>query len=225
MQSCEPNLSGADYTRWLGKASGGPGGPQPTPGQIGDFGAAMIAFRESGDRQYLRLAKEMARSVADRVQMEFELLRIAGFDKAFVTSAELVPGAGRAVDFSERERVLGFVRSTDGSVPLRVNWRVRNDSDAVEVRLGTYSVRALIGVRARLKRTSCVGSLCNEQMHTDLFERQVNITIDARRREAGGQFDLRQTANSASMTFGSPTVDQLVDIEPFVRVDSVTLVP
>jgi hypothetical protein len=223
-QACSEQLSGADYTQWAGRVGGLASGAW-SPSAADTFASALEAFRASGAQAPLRRAVELARSNEERAALEYEFIRIAGFDKAFTTTVVLNAGSPASVTFDQRDRVLGLIRTTDSKVPLQVSWRIRNDPDAVALRHGQYVVRAVIGVRVQMKRVSCLGTLCGEQLYSEVFERRVEPRFRPGSGEASGQFDLRQTANSASVLFGSVMVSDFVDAEPFVRIEAVAPSP
>ena len=219
--ACVANLSGRDYLRMTKARSGQAGTQAAASAAPSTTLAALEAFHASGERQDLRLASQLARTSAEHGAVEFELIRIAGYDKVFLTSAELVAGPGKSVDFSQQDKFLGFVRNTESQVPLRVNWQLRHDRDAVNIKHAAYMVRALIGVRIRMKRSVCFGNACRDEFYTDVFERAVDVRFEVGAREHRGQFDLRQSMNSASVMFGAPMTSALVDVEPYAKVESV----
>ena len=224
-QDCSRHISGLEYLEWVKRTSAALAKDMPAPASLLTFEAAIDAFRTFGQENLLRRASELARTAEERAALEYELLRIAGFDKAFSTTAALNAGGPSSVTFDQSEKVLGLLRSTDGKVPLQVTWRIRSDPDAVTLRHGKYLVNALIGVRIRMKRITCVGTLCNEQYYNDVLQRRIESRLHATNREVTGQFDLRHTATSASVTFGVTGVSELVDATPFVRIESVTPTP
>lgn len=218
-QACAAQLSGRDYVRWLRGISGV--SASAAPAAMDTSAAAINAFHASGETTHLRRAGELARSSEERAALEYELMRVTGFDKAFSTSVEVNAGGSRSVSFSESEKFLGFLRSTDSKVPMQVSWRIRSDPEALRLRHGQYVVKAVIGLRVRMKRMSCFLGSCGESTFTDVFERRIESKVQPAKPEASGEFDLRQTASSASVLLGTSSFSEFVNAEPYVRIESV----
>jgi hypothetical protein len=222
ISTCMRNVSGADYTQAMQQAPVDPGAGKMTPQ---DFASAMSAYRTSGERPYLRQANQLAKTRSERAELEYELIRIAGFNKAFVSRATLTTRGDQQINFDQKDQILGYIRNTDSSVPLRVHWEVRNDSDAVSIKHGSYLVDILVGVRARMKRTTCLGSVCRDQVFTEVFETRTSADMSPTRANTSGTFDLRQSMNSASVMFGTTSMRELLDIDPYIQIESVKGLP
>lgn len=217
INSCMQNVSGADYTQAIQQGPTDTGSGKTSD----DFFGAISAFRSTGDRHYLHQANQLAKTGRERAELEYELIRIAGFNKAFASSATLTTRGNDQINFEQKDQILGYIRSTDSSVPLRVRWQIRNNADAVSIKHGKYLVEILIGVRAQMKRTTCLGSACGDRVFTEVFETRVSADLSAKRNHADGIFDLRQSMNSASVMFGVTSTRELLDIDPYIRIESV----
>lgn len=223
---CEPysrclrQTSGADYTA---AAATGPqvaaelNALRTRPG----FEAALRAFDLGRDREDLRRAAGLAASVEERRALEHTLVRVAGFEKVFALSAEVVTDGRRSVPLSESQILLGLLKDTRSTLPLTVRWEMRNDPAAVALRHGRYSVQATVGVRVTLSRRLCMGELCRNEMNTSTLAQPVSATLGAGQAAARGSFDLRTLAASMGSSWGVAAAETLQAVEPFIRIDAV----
>jgi hypothetical protein len=219
---CLSRVSGAAYT------NAGPTGSAADLARLrgtNTFDAALKAYDLSRDSDDLRRANGLAKTQEERARLESSLFRVAGYDKILSVSAAAKARNGQDIPLAEKERILGYIRSTSAELPLTINWSIGTRPDTVPLRYGNYLARVVVGLRIKHKKKTCFGDMCRNEEVSETFTREVQATLTPNRKTASGSFDLKTTSASASSVFGVANMSNLIDAEPFVRIESLTLQP
>lgn len=219
---CLGKTSGAAYTEGL-RASVTPAVSAKAAElrQRNQFESHLAAFQLTGEREDIARAARQASTPAQQAQLEAELLRVAGYEKAFGLEASVAAGQQQSVDVAEKDRLMGLFRSTSADIPLTLNWRLASRPGVVGLRHGSYTVKFSVGLRARMIRRACVGTACSDEPFSTIFSRDLAAVLSRNSPEARGSFDVRTTSSDASVVLGIAMLSNLVDIEPFFEIESV----
>ncbi len=219
---CLSRVSGAAYT------NAGPTGSAAELAKLrstNSFDAALKAYDMSRNPEDLRRANSLASAPSERARLEASLFRVAGYDKILAVSASAKARNGQDIPLAEKERILGYIRSTSAELPLTINWSIATRTDTVPLRYGNYLAKVVVGLRIKHKKKTCFGEMCRNEEVTETFTREVQASLTPSRKTANGSFDLKTTSASASSVFGMANISNLIDAEPFVRIESLSLQP
>jgi hypothetical protein len=222
---CLAGLSGEALTLRLRQQAALDPGPlqaQRAAARQGDFDQALLAFKTSGDADDLRQANALAKTKSQRAQMELELMRLAGFDRALRLTGVVRSGA-QSASLGSEERLLGLWREVNSRLPVTLDWKLDPNPGGLKVQHGRYRVDITVGVEAEYERKACMMGVC--QTHKDVREYvySPSVTLDASGRfQQSGSHALAVTGSSITQLIADQSYT-LIGVRPVLRIHRVEL--
>lgn len=187
----------------------------------GDFDSALEAFAATKDRGDLRQASNLARTRIQSQRLEHTMLRVIGYERAFMLSAFVRSGSGERTSLQESSNLLGYVRNTRADTTLSVDWEIRNDTVVAPLRVGRYTVHATFGLEVTVRKKLCISDFCRNEDVKERFEKPVKAVLTPGNKVSFGTFDMNGTASSLGVIFGSINMTDIIDVIPWARVEKV----
>jgi hypothetical protein len=225
-QACAVQVSGTAFTSRFKPSGNAAAATQTSTNQPAatTFAEAISRFELSGDINDLKFARALARSPAELATLEFNILRTAGYEQGLTLTVRLAQ-RNRSVEVGDSERLMGFYRSVDSRLPLKLLWKITPNPAATALRFGTYRVNLRLGVIAKTTTRTCLGSACNSAVNTQTVDKNVQASLLASSGySANGEVALTASGASTSVMFGAASLMDVNSLEPVAAIESVELV-
>jgi hypothetical protein len=220
---CASNVSGRDYQKTLSNpGSSASSADVERLRKEGSFESLLTAFTASGNIADLKAAESLARTPAQKADLEYTLMRLAGYAKALSLTATARSGQ-QVASLSESDHLLGFVRGVKSDVPVKVEWALSQDKKRMALQHGQYKVKVTVGLDVEKQITTCLG-ICSTRTETDRYRKTFYPTLNRSNGFAErGNFDLAVGANRAGSALGVQRAEVLSSVKPVMAIESVEL--
>lgn len=222
---CIPKLSGKELTlqkkNWVLVASANQNDFTDTD----TFEGAIKAFTSTGKKDDLKKAQSLAKSTAQKKELEFHLLQTVGFEKIFNLTTKVRSG-NTSIGTEDSEILLGFFRSINSSIPLGMSWSIKYDKSILPLTYGSYAIELKTGVRISKITRSCFGSACTDRTEIQPYIKTFDVILrPAGGYAANGSYELFVSGASQSAFLGAETGSVLSAVEPVISIESVRQLP
>ena len=226
VRACAAKVSGAAFTsRFKPRDGAAVARARGSDVPAASFDEAIARFDRSGQIDDLKAARTLAKTRVEQAVLEFNILRTAGYEKGLAVTARLVQG-DRSVSVDDSQRLMGFYRSVDSTLPLKLRWQISPNAGTTTLRLGTYRVKLRLGVVLKSTTRTCLGSACNDRDDTEAIAKNVDTLLSpSKSYRASGEVTLMAPGAGSAMTFGVASLKNVKSTEPLVAIESVELVP
>jgi len=224
VQTCAAKVSGAAFTtRLKPREDAATALARARITTASSFDEAIGRFERSGHIDDLKAARTLARTPVQQAVLEFNILRTAGYEKGLVVTAKLIQG-DRSMTIEDSQRLLGFYRSVDSGLPLRLQWQIAPNPGVAPLRLGSYRVKLRIGVVIKSTTRSCMGNACSNRDDVQTLAQSVETVLTpVKAYRAAGEVILMAPGAGTSVLLGVASVKDVNSTEPLLAIESVEL--
>ena len=222
---CLKNLSGKDFININKVLSPEDSKKIQDLRNLNTFESIIEAFNLTGDKDDLKRAQNLAKSKQQKATLEYTLMRVAGFDKVFLLSANVVNGE-KSLNLNESEHLLGFMQSVSASLPVKIKWKLSSNPLILPLQYGAYEIKLKVGIDVMTSAKTCIGIFCNNRVDKDEYSEKYNLTLTRNSKYTdAGVYDLSVKSSHAASVFVGSTLKAITGVTPIISIESVTPIP
>ena len=190
-----------------------------------NFDGWYEAFKYTGDRNDLKSAQKMANTLQQKALIEYMLMRVAGFDKAFILSYILKNGKQTA-SMNDSKLLFGLIKGLNANLPLDILWDVSQDKKRISLLFGQYKVNLKVGVSIDKNVRTCFLGICNNHIDTKNIWKYFEVNLNSRNKyKESGVYELNINSNNEIVKFmGATSASNLEAIRPILAVENLELI-